>query len=249
MSRHGLAPRVLVSAHRMGAGGDRSQENSLAALEAAVALGVDYVEFDVWRREDGSFVVAHDPEHDLGLAYDAVLAALAGRVHAHIDLKFTSPREAYDAGRSWEVDAARRAVEVLGHDRMIVTTGHDLAVRAVRDWGDAEGVDLRVGLSLGRSVRKLSWLRRIDVRRSELFPNVRIRRSRANLVVAHHALARLGVAAFARRRQLPLLVWTVDSPRALRYWLRPGRAWLVTTNHPGLALTIRDGAGPDKMRA
>jgi glycerophosphoryl diester phosphodiesterase len=230
---------VLVSAHRMGAGGDRARENTLLALEAAVELGVDYVEFDVWRRDDGSYVVAHDPEDDLGLPYEVVLQALDGRAHAHIDLKFVSPDEAYDEGRAWEVEAARLAVEVLGHERMIVTTGHDLAVRAVRDWSDAEGLRLRVGLSLGRSVRRLSWLRRIEVRRSELFPHLRVRESRANLVVAHHVLARLGVAAYARRRGLPLLVWTVDSRRSLRYWLRPGRAWLVTTNHPGLALEVR----------
>ena len=239
---------MLVSAHRMGAGGDRSRENSLAALEDAVALGVDYVEFDVWRRDDGSFVVAHDPAHDVGLSYDAVLSAIGTRALAHIDLKFVSPGEAYDAGRAWEVDAARRAVEALGQDRMIVTTGHDRGVRAVRDWGDAQGLELRVGLSLGRSVRRMSLLRRIDVRRSELFPTVRIRESRANLVVAHHTLARLGVAAFARRRGLPLLVWTVDTPRGLRYWLRPGRAWLVTTNFPARALEIREGHAPAKMQ-
>jgi len=235
------APATLISAHRMGAGGDRSRENSLSALDDAVSLGVDYVEFDVWRREDGSLVVAHDPDHDLGLGYDAVLAAIDGRAHAHIDLKFTSPREAYEEGTAWEVDVVRRAVSVLGQDRMIVTTGHDLAVRAVRDWGDAHGLDLKVGLSLGRSVKKLSWLRRVEVRRSELFPHVRIRSSRANLVVAHHTLARLGVAAYARRRGLPLLVWTVDSEESLRYWLRPGRAWLVTTNQPGLAMEVRSG--------
>ena len=235
--------KVLVSAHRMGSGGDRALENSLPALEAAVALGVDYVEFDVWRRDDGSFVVAHDPIHDRGLSYGAVLEALRGRARAHIDLKFTSPDEAYAADRAWEVDAARQAVQILGHDRMIVTTGNDRGVRAVRHWGEAEGLDLRVGLSLGRSVRRLSFLRRIEVRRSELFPDVRMRASRANLVVAHHVLARLGVAAYARRRGVPLLVWTVDTPRALRYWLRPGRAWLVTTNHPDLALAIRGRAG------
>jgi len=239
VTRRGAADEVLISAHRMGAGGDRARENSLPALEEALALGVDYVEFDVWRREDGSFVVAHDPEHDLGLAYDVVLAAFDGRARAHIDLKFTSPPEAYEAGAAWEVDAARRALEVLGQDRMIVTTGHDLAVRAVRDWGDSAGLDLKVGLSLGRSVRNLSWLRRIEVWRADLFPHVRIRESRANLVVAHHVLARLGVAAYARRRGLPLLVWTVDTPGSLRYWTRPGRAWLVTTNQPGLALRIR----------
>jgi len=101
---------VLVSAHRMGSGGDRSRENSLEALEAAVGLGVDFVEFDVWRREDGTFVVAHDREHDTGLEYDAVLAALAGHAGAHIDLKFTSPAAAYRESTAWEVEAARRAV-------------------------------------------------------------------------------------------------------------------------------------------
>ena len=115
MSRRGASEEVLVSAHRMGAGGDRARENSLPALEQALALGVDYVEFDVWRRDDGTFVVAH------------------------------------------------------------------------------------------------------------------------------HVLARLGVAAYARRRGLPLLVWTVDTPGSLRYWTRPGRAWLVTTNQPGLALKVRSG--------
>jgi glycerophosphoryl diester phosphodiesterase len=223
----------------MGAGGDRARENTLPALEDALALGVDYVEFDVWRRDDGSYVVAHDPEHDRGLPYEVVLRAFGGRAHAHIDLKFTSPAAAYTDGVAYEVEAARLAVDVLGHDRMIVTTGHDLAVRAVRDWGDAEGLDLRVGLSLGRSIRRLSMVRRITVLRAELFPHVRIRESRANLVVAHHVLARLGVAAYARRRGIPLLVWTVDSPRGLRYWLRPGRAWLVTTNHPQPALEVR----------
>jgi glycerophosphoryl diester phosphodiesterase len=183
--------------------------------------------------------VAHDPEHDLGLPYEAVLRAFDGRARAHIDLKFVSPTEAYEEGVAWEVEAARLAVELLGQERMIVTTGHELAVRAVRDWSDAEGLELRVGLSLGRSIRKLSLLRRLEVLRADLFPHVRVRESRANLVVAHHVLARLGVAAYARRRGLPLLVWTVDSPRALRYWLRPGRAWLVTTNHPRLALEIR----------
>jgi glycerophosphoryl diester phosphodiesterase len=223
----------------MGSGGDRGRENTLPALADALALGVDYVEFDVWRRDDGSYVVAHDPEYDSGLPYETVLRAFDGRARAHIDLKFTSPPEAYADGRAWEVEASRLAVEVLGHERMIVTTTHDLAVRAVRDWGDQRGLDLKVGLSLGSSVKKLSWLRRLEVQRSELFPTGRLRESRANLVAAHHVLARLGVGAYARRRGLPLLVWTVDSPRALRYWLRPGRAWLVTTNHPGIALTVR----------
>lgn len=227
-----MTARVLISAHRMGAGGDRDLENSLEALEASIALPVEYVEVDVWRRDDRSFVAAHDADHDRGLAYEAVLERISGRARAHVDLKMRDEAEA--------LAATRIALHHLGAEAIVVTTERDAAVRAIRDWADAEGLTLAVGLSLGRSVRRLPRLRAALVRLSELFPHLRIRHSRANVVVAHHLLARLGVAAFARRRSLPLLVWTVDTEDALRYWLRPGRAWLVTTNQPALAMRIRD---------
>jgi glycerophosphoryl diester phosphodiesterase len=254
---------VLISAHRFGAGKDRDLENSLDALETSITLGADYVEFDVQRCNDGTFVVAHDSwvevgDHHLPISsltppqlhvlagtvvrYDDVLARIDGRTRAHVDLKFTSPDEAYaDPEATYEVAAVRRALDVLGTGYLVVTTNEDRGVRAVRDWADAEGHELLVGLSLGRSVRGLPWSRKVRVRASELLPRLRYRESRANVVVAKDVLARLGVAAFARRRQLPLVVWTVDSEEALRYWLRPGRAWLVTTNEPALALKVRSG--------
>ncbi len=256
---------VLISAHRFGAGSNRTMENSLPALDRSLELGVDYVEFDVQRCNDGSFVVAHDShiivgDHHLPISsltpaqvavlagtvvgYDDVLARITGRAKAHIDLKFTSPDEAYASpGDTHEVAVVRRAVDILGEAGLIVTSQDDRTVRAVREWADAEGHHLLVGLSLGRSVRRLPWPEKVRVRVSELRPRHRFTESRANLVVAKHTLARLGVAAFARRRRLPLLVWTVDSEDALRYWLRPGRAWLVTTNEPGLAMKVRAGVG------
>ena len=214
------------------------------------------------RCADGTFVVAHDTvavgDHRLPVSsltppqlevlagivvrYDDVLARIAGRTRAHLDLKFTSPDEAYpDPGRRTRSPpyAGRSSCSATGY--LLVTTHDDEAVRAVRDWADAEGHDLLVGLSLGRSVRGLPWHKQVRVRLSELLPRLRYQESRANLVVAKHILARFGVAAFARRRHLPLLVWTVDTEKSLRYWLRPGRAWLVTTNQPGQAMKVRSG--------
>ncbi|MBF4163137.1 glycerophosphodiester phosphodiesterase [Nocardioides acrostichi] len=256
---------VLVSAHRCGAGSDRSRENTAPALRQAVAMGVDYVEFDVQALGDGTFVCYHDdrladgaaladldypafarqaPDH---LRYDTVLAVLAeAGVRAHIDLKLV-PEPGAAPGVAAEVRAAEQAVAALGADRLVVTTLEDASVRVVRDWADARGLDLLVGLSLGRRVAGLPWYLQLRIRRSEVLPRLRVRRSRANVIVANHALARLGVAAFARRRGLPLLVWTVDTERSLRYWLQPGRAWLVTSNEPGLALAVRDGL-PDSRR-
>ena len=258
---------VMISAHRCGAGRDTELENSWEALDRALRMGVEFVEFDVQRCRDGALVVFHDewveidgeqvPVEDLTraelaartarppLAYADVLDALADSgAWAHVDLKFTSPRELYDdpLRPAYEVSAAQQAVERLGRGSLIVTTVDDRAVRAVRDWADElEGTapQLLVGLSLGRNVRGLPWHHQLRVRLSELLPRLRYLESRANLVVANHFLARVGVARFARRHGLPLLVWTVDTPGSLRYWLRPGRAWLVTTNFPVQALAIR----------
>lgn len=252
-----MRPReqVLLSAHRCGAGGDRDLENTRPALERALELRVEYVEFDVHRCADGELVLCHDDwvlvdgekrwvrevsyrqfaaHAPRALRYDEVLEALEGHAYAHIDLKFTSP------GGVHEVAAVERAVAVLGAERIVVTTLDDRSVRAVREWSDAQGLPVLAGLSLGRRVRGLPLRAAVRIRLSELFPRLRYRASLANVMVANHTLARYGVARFARRRGLPLLVWTIDTEKSLRYWLKPGRAWLVTTNHPALALEVRD---------
>jgi glycerophosphoryl diester phosphodiesterase len=52
-------PRMLVAAHRGGAG--LWPENSLLAFENALKLGVDGLECDVHLTRDGEVVVLHDP--------------------------------------------------------------------------------------------------------------------------------------------------------------------------------------------
>jgi glycerophosphoryl diester phosphodiesterase len=250
------AAPVLVSAHRGGAGTQTDLENTRVALERAVALGVDYVELDVRRCGDGTLVLVHDdwvlmgghrrPIADLTfeefasradhfLSLDEALEILEGRARVHLDLKFRS-RGAQD-----EVAAVGRAVEVLGADDVLVTTGRVAAIRAVREWSDAGGLAVRAGLTVGGSVAGRPLREQLRMRRGELSPHDRFEESGANAVVANHWLALAGVARFARRAGLPLVVWTVDDPVSLRWWLRPGRAWLVTTNHPDRALAIRDG--------
>lgn len=250
---------VLVSAHRCGAGDDPLGENSLHALEHSVALGVDFVEFDVRRRADGHLIVSHDRPDDgvQVLAYDAILESLGDRAGAHIDLKFGSPAELYDQPAAcWEVEVVKRALARLSPDRVVVTAGRERAVRALRDWGEAEGISLLVGLSIGSSLRGLGPRAAAASLWRQLTPDLRFARSRANVVCANHGLALLRLRRFARRHGLRLLVWTVDSPVLLRWWTRPGAAWMVTTNHPALALRDRRRAqgraqrrhAPDRMR-
>ena len=229
--------RVLISAHRGGAGHETANENTLAAVEQAVAEGVDYVELDIQRLADGSLVVLHDdPESGVVVpdpaGFEKLLSALRPAC-AHLDLKFGTPD-----GQA-EIEAVRRALAVLGPGPHVVTTGRVRTARALRAWADESGNGLRVGISVGGSVAGLPLREQLRRRWAELFPWPKVEASRADVIAAHHALAFLTLRRLARRRGLSLLVWTPDHPLLLRYWLRPGRAWLVTTNHPAWAIGLR----------
>jgi glycerophosphoryl diester phosphodiesterase len=52
-------------------------------------------------------------------------------------------------------------------------------------------------------------------------------------------MARL--SRWTARIGVPLLVWTVDSPRLQRRLLHDHRVWMITTNWPARAIALRDG--------
>lgn len=243
---------VLISAHRCGAGDTApdsggSGENGLHALEHSLELGVDYVEFDVRRLADGRLVVTHDaPDESTHentsvelLPYDSVLERLAGRAGAHIDLK----------AEGYEIEAAQVALRHLRAEQIVITTGSVTGARALREWADQHGQGLRVGLSTGTSLSGLPLWTAAASLRHQLFPWRRYAAARADVLCAHQVLAAVTLRRLARRHRLDLLVWTVDHPRLLRWWLRPGRAWMVTTNHPARALAVRPPSTPPVGRA
>jgi len=234
---------ALVSAHRGGAGDDHSSENTLAAFEAAIALGCDYVEFDLRLTADGTPVVFHDDElgdgsersiagHRLDeftgvvlVTLDEVLALIKGRVRAHVDLKVPGH----------EVLLVGHIVDVLGVENVIITTAEDSSVRRLVAWSRQHAEGLLVGLSSSPPSWQGRWGRRL-ARLQSAFPRTRIWLSGANLVVSHKALARWSLRGYAHRRGLPLLVWTVDRPDELDRWMNDPQVWMVTTNYPERAL-------------
>lgn len=256
------SPRVLISAHRGGCGRRRDVENTLIAFENAIAAGSDYVEFDIQRTADGIYLLTHDDRvrvngrtvmvADLPAAvvddvlgrrvrYAEALALLAqhGR-KAHLDFKFASPAHGVEAGEMWEVEATRTALAHLPATDFIVTTAEDHSVRILRDWADSEGIDLLVGLSIGRHrLTGMAWWRQVRWRAEELFPERRVRRCRANLLVAQRHLARARLLRWAHANNLPVLVWTVDNPSELRRLLSDPRVWMVTSNFPERGLGLR----------
>jgi glycerophosphoryl diester phosphodiesterase len=238
---------VMVSAHRGGAGELRSSENTVEAFEAAIALGCEYVEFDVRLTADGTALVAHrdqldgtdgptsiaahrfDELHGSPLVtLEAVLALIRGRIGAHVDLK----------ARGGETEVVARIVEVLGVDSVVITTAEDSAVRELVAWSHEHAPGLLVGLSSSPRSSRGRWDRWL-ARLQAAFPRTRLRRSHANVVASHKTLAHVSLRRYARRRGLPLLVWTVDRDDELERWMNDPAVWMVTTNRPARALAAR----------
>jgi len=259
------AHQALLSAHRGAAGQLGLRDNSWEALEAAVALAVDYVEFDVHRTRDGQYVLHHLDHvrvghrklylrhlpvatlqaivgHELVRYQDALRLLRRHGKKAHIDLKFTSPLPLYAVpGAAYELEAARIARDIMGDPAdFILTSLVDRSVRVLSTWAALESVGTLVGLSLGLGVWRLGLVPQILLRHSELYPARRLRRCGATLVVVQHRLASIRVLRWADRFGLPVLVWTVDRPRLLQRFLADRRVWMVTSNHPSRAQRAYD---------
>jgi glycerophosphoryl diester phosphodiesterase len=257
--------RVLVSAHRCGyaeLGEVGGHEDPIAGIRHSANVGADYCEFDVRRCGDGTFVISHDADGGTGdgscqiadLAWsdlheraagvctlDALLDALeAHGMGAHVDLKFRTPVEDWKAGARWERDAVAAVAARIDPSRIVVTTGVRRTTTTIRAWAVEQGAPVVVALSIGGSVRGMTWRNAVRRRWGELFPQIRFNRSDADAVAAHFALAMIRLARWTTRIGVPLLVWTVDSAWLQRRFLHDKRIWMITTNHPARAVALRD---------
>lgn len=255
---------VLISVHGRGTGKHGRGLVTAAALGRALEAPGEYVEVDVRVTRDGVLVLCHDPHLVVGgrrypvadhtwaelrklqpelTAYaDALHAVAATGKSLHLDLK--SPPGAVGAA----IRAAEAAEDVLP-GRVLVTSDQDDLVAALAGWRSGADARLRLALTVGgRRPGRTGWRRGWD-QGAQFFParrwdhrrweHLRWGHAGADALAVHWFAAWTLVGRWAARRGVPLVVWTVDRPAMLRHFLRPGRAWMVVTNRPGLAARLR----------
>lgn len=218
----------LVVAHR-GAWGPAPQ-NSLEAVEAAIALGCGGIEVDLRRTADDRLVLVHDArvrgrpvaglEHQqlqarmkAGQAplLDDVLRCAAGRIMVDLELK----QDGY-------VEAAMGAVaRHLEPEQYVITSFRPPVLAQVRQLLP----EARTGLLL-RSARRLRDLQR------------RVAAAQADFLAPHFSLTRTGTLAWAAQQGYDLWVWTANDPRLLRALHADPRVSAVITDQPGRAMEL-----------
>lgn len=230
---------AAIGAHRGATAA--AAENSLAAFEAAIHLGAEFIEFDVRRTGDRTLIVLHDAtiggEPVAALTREAifqksgarppllaeVLELAAGRIGLDVELK----EDGYVAE---VVDELRCGSEP---ERVVYTSFLDAVIEQVRSHEPAA----KTGLILGRS----SPTTLLKTRLSEIFPVQRLRRCGATFAVLHFQLAKLGALRRTHAAGIPTLVWTVNGSSRLRRFLSNPLVYGVITDQPEQALAIRGG--------
>lgn len=217
----------LIVAHR-GAWG-MAPQNSLDALEDAIAIGCDAIEIDVRRTADGQIVLVHDARVRLrtvnrldhqqlqsrmkaGQAplLEHALARAAGRIRVDIELK----EDGYVAD---VMDAVQRHLRPGDY---VVTSFHDRILAQVR----RHTPEARTGLLLAPRRHK-------DLER-------RIATAGATFIAPHVSLTRTALFPWAADRGLALWVWTVNDRRLLRTAIHDARVAAVITDEPERALVL-----------
>ena len=233
----------LIIAHR--GASSHARENTIESFEKAVLLGADMIEFDVRRTKDNVLIVFHDetiqgyPVKDLTYqavsqtardqgfdlpTVEEVLKWARGKIKLDVELK----EEGYE----------KEIVElVLGYfeeDRFVMTSFNDASLAVIKE----RYPDIKAGLILGREMSSYHILTRFQ----ELFPLKRCKNAKADFLVAHLKLLRVGFLDRARRSHLPVFVWMVNDEETIWKLLHDRRVYAIITDKPDLAVSLRKKA-------
>jgi glycerophosphoryl diester phosphodiesterase len=210
----------FIVAHRGGAA--EANDDVFAGIDIAVAAGVAMVELDVRRRGD-DLIVFHGgppgrPTPQMSRsdarrpALQAVLEHINGRIAVDLELK--------ELG--YEADVVSLALRYVSPDSLLITSFLDEAVRAAHR--SAPGI--ATGLIVGRDPRKHGLVPAI----SDVFPFRRVADVEADFLAPSHLLDPTAMRARAARREIPLLLWTVNDANKLQRALRDRRLLGVVTD-------------------
>lgn len=205
-------------------------ENTIAALEAAVAAGADLVEFDISPGLRLGHSELEMPADAIDL--DGALEYLREtRLGVHLDVKLPG----YEA----EVVAALRRHGL--EDRAVIATA--FAATSRRLAALAPELPRAIGYPRDRlGVSRIPWPRGLTqagaaVVRSAMPLRVPLllRVARANVLSLHHVLCSRAAVAAAHRLGAPVLAWTVNDPETVLRLARNGVDAIVSDD-PGMAL-------------
>ena len=230
----------LIVAHR-GAPG-YARENTIESFEKAMALGADMIEFDVRRTKDHVLIVHHDEWVQDGSVKDLTYGAIRRITRTQgFDIPTVEEVLKWSKGNikldvelkeeSYEKELVELLTRYVEEDQFVITSFNDASLRAVKE----RFPDIKTGLILGKEIPPYHPLKRLQ----ELFPMRRCKKAKADFLVPHRKLLRLGFLERASRNHQPVFVWTVNDKEMMGRLLQDRRVYAIVTDKPDLAVSVR----------
>jgi len=205
-----------------------------------MALGADMIEFDVRRTKDNVFIVYHDgliqgkPIKELTYEEVSQIARNQGFDIPTVEevLKWSRGKIKLDVELK-EEGFEKEIVELLSRyfkeEQFVITSFNDSSLKSIKD----NYLEIKVGLLLGKF--KTPLLTRI----SEFFPMKRCKKAKADFLVVHWKLLRVGFLERAQRSHKPVFVWTVNDEKMMWELFNDRRVYAIITDKPDVAASLR----------
>ncbi len=200
------------------------------------------IEFDVRRTKDHVLIAYHDEwiqgNSIKDLTYGAisqiarnrgfdiptveeVLKRSKGKIKLDVELK----------EENYEKEVVELLTKYFGADQFVITSFNGASLRVVKE----RFPDIKTGLILGRGIPSYHILTRLQ----EFFPMKRCNKAKADFLVVHWKLLRLGFLERIKRNGKRVWVWTVNDQEMILKLLRDKRVHGIVTDKPDLALPLR----------
>jgi glycerophosphoryl diester phosphodiesterase len=216
-------------------------ENTLEAFQAAIDIGVSWIEFDLRCTLDGFIVCYHDERIDgtkiKNLTYDRLLAIAKAKgfivplfieivelCRGKIGLDIEIKTEGY------EDLVVAIVLKHLHYSQFTIKSFNDSSVRKIKNIDPK----IKVGLLVGRLPPKNIW----HISILQIFPEYRILRTGADFVSPNYRLLRFGFLWRMKRIGKEVYIWTVNKETLLTKFTANRQVSAIITDTPELAMQI-----------
>lgn len=230
--------RTQIIAHR-GASYLANHDNTIESIQIALDMKADCIEFDVRQTLDKVLIIHHDENingiplktltyhqlcdiaNSMGFQVPTLEEALQlcqNRAQLLIELK--------EAG--YEKRTIHLVNSYFNYADYSIQSFLDIVVRRIKKIDPK----VRAGLLVGTEVADFS------TRFNEFFPARRIHECLADFVSAHYRIATIDFVLRMNHANIPVYVWTVDSPKVISSFLETEVAGIIT-NRPDVGIFMR----------
>jgi glycerophosphoryl diester phosphodiesterase len=216
-------------------------ENTIEAFQAAIEIGISWIEFDLRCTQDGYIVCYHDDRIDgiklKNISYDRLLAI--GRAKGFTIPLFIEAIEFCRGKIKLDIEIKEEGyedlivaivVKHLHYSQFVIKSFNDSSVRKIKRIDPM----IKVGLLIGRLPPKNIWHLSI----LQIFPEYRIFRTGADFISPNYRLLRFGFLWRMNRIGKEVYIWTVNKEILLTKFIANRQISAIITDRPEIAMQI-----------